>query len=68
MVFALLAIEDLGESSAVVGQAVAAVALTVMLSVVLHGITAGPGGRRYVQREESTKRTVDAPRARRRVT
>ena len=64
VVFALLAIEDLGEGSAVVGQAVAAVALTVTLSVVLHGITAGPGGRRYVQREESTKRTPDAPRAR----
>ena len=64
VVFALLAIEDLGEGSAVVGQAVAAVALTVTLSVVLHGITAGPGGRRYVQREESTKRITDAPRAR----
>ena len=65
VVFALLAIEDLGESSAVVEQAVAAVALTVMLSVVVHGVTAGPGGRRYVQREESTTRTADAPRARR---
>lgn len=53
VVFALLAIEELGQSSPAVDQAVAAVALTVMLSVVLHGITAGPGGRRYVEREHA---------------
>jgi NhaP-type Na+/H+ or K+/H+ antiporter len=53
VVFALLAIEELGETSPLANQAVAAVALTVLLSVVLHGITAGPGGRRYVQRERS---------------
>lgn len=52
VVFALLAIEELGETSPVVGQAVAAVTLTVLSSVVLHGITAGPGGRRYIQREQ----------------
>lgn len=53
VVFALLAIEELGETSPLANQAVAAVALTVLLSVVLHGATAGPGGRRYVQRERS---------------
>lgn len=53
VVFALLAIEELGETSPLANQAVAAVALTVLLSVVLHGVTAGPGGRRYVQRERS---------------
>jgi NhaP-type Na+/H+ or K+/H+ antiporter len=48
IVFALLAIEELGEG-ALVERAVAAVSLTVMLSVVLHGVTAGPLGRRYVR-------------------
>jgi NhaP-type Na+/H+ or K+/H+ antiporter len=51
VVFALLAIERLGDTSAEVGDAVAAVALTVLLSVVLHGISAGPGGRRYLRAE-----------------
>jgi sodium/hydrogen antiporter len=48
VVFALLAIEELGETP-VVGQAIAAVCLTVLLSVVLHGVSAGPFGRRYVR-------------------
>ena len=52
VVFALLAIEELGETSPEVGRAVAVVALTVLLSVVFHGITARPGGRRYVQSEQ----------------
>jgi NhaP-type Na+/H+ or K+/H+ antiporter len=64
VVFALLAIEELGESSSEVRQAVATVALTVLLSVVLHGITAGPGGRRYVQREEGRAAPGRAPRSR----
>jgi sodium/hydrogen antiporter len=46
VVFALLAIEELGESE-VVGPAISVVAFTVLLSVVLHGISAGPIGRRY---------------------
>jgi NhaP-type Na+/H+ or K+/H+ antiporter len=52
VVFALLALEELGDTSAVVNRAVGAVALTVLLSVVLHGISAGPGGRLFVDREE----------------
>ena len=60
VVFALLAIEELGQSSPVVNQAVAAVALTVMLSVVLHGITAGPGGRRYVEHEHPDSEPLPA--------
>jgi sodium/hydrogen antiporter len=52
VVFALLAVDELGEDSPTVGRAVAAVALTVLLSVVLHGLSAGPGGRRYVAREQ----------------
>ncbi len=47
VVFALLAVEELGESR-LVGQAVSVVAATVLLSVVLHGVSAGPLGGRYV--------------------
>ncbi len=59
VVFALLALEELGDTSAPVNRAVAAVALTVLFSVVLHGITAGPGARRYVRSgsDELTTRT-----------
>ena len=63
VVFALLAIEELGESS-MVGQAVAVVALTVLLSVVLHGVSAGPLGSRYV-REEVQLNPDEVPRSRR---
>lgn len=66
VVFTLLAVEQLGDtSSPLVEQAVAAVALTVLLSVVLHGITAGPGGRRYVQREQAGADGGEGPPARR---
>ena len=64
VVFALLAIEELGETSPEVGRAVAAVALTVLLSVVLHGITARPGGRRYVQSEQNRSGSERPPRSR----
>jgi len=63
VVFALLAIEELGEAP-VVGRAVGVVALTVLLSVVLHGVSAGPLGRRYV-REQSEHEPADVPRSRR---
>ena len=46
VVFALLAIEELGGSK-VVGHAISAVTFTVLLSVILHGVSAGPFGRRY---------------------
>ena len=62
VVFALLAVEELGESP-IVAEAVAAVCLTVLLSVVLHGVSAGPLGRRYV-RVESLEDGEEAPRAR----
>lgn len=52
VVFALLAVEQLGETT-VVERAVAVVALTVFLSVVLHGVTAGPFGGRYVHLEQA---------------
>jgi len=64
VVFALLAIEDLGDTSPEVKTAVATVALTVLLSVVLHGITAGPGGRRYLEREHEQTGPEQPPRTR----
>jgi NhaP-type Na+/H+ or K+/H+ antiporter len=64
VVFALLAIEQLGETSLEVRRAVATVGLTVLLSVVLHGITARPGGRRYVQSEQHRPGLEPAPRGR----
>lgn len=47
VVFALLAVEVLGEANGALEQAIAAIALTVLLSVVLHGATAGPAASRY---------------------
>lgn len=63
VVFALLAIEELGESP-IVGKAIAVVALTVLLSVALHGVSAGPLGSRYVLAEAGDE-FVEAPRSRR---
>lgn len=63
VVFALLAVEELGETSAVV-PAIAAVSLTVLLSVVLHGISAAPLGTRYLRFEE-TEEAMPGPRSRR---
>lgn len=66
VVFAVLAVEELGEGNAVTDHAIGAIVLTVLLSVVLHGITAGPGGRAYVRRElHPDAETMPAPRARR---
>ena len=45
VVFALLALEDLGPATA--ARPVAVIALTVLLSVLLHGLTAEPLARRY---------------------
>ena len=47
-----------------VSQAVGVVALTVLLSVVLHGVSAGPLGSRYVRVEEQATEAAP-PRARR---
>ena len=63
VVFALLAIEELGETGPDVNRAVAAVALTVAASILLHGLSAGPGGRHYVEHEHADHTT--GPRARR---
>ena len=44
VVFALLALEDLGQTA---GPAVSVIAFTVLLSVVAHGLTANPLAQRY---------------------
>lgn len=46
IVFALLAIEELGDVEPV-RLAISVVSLTVLLSVLLHGVSAAPVGRRY---------------------
>jgi len=45
VVFALIALEDLGDSAA--GPAVRVITVTVLLSVLVHGATADPLARRY---------------------
>lgn len=47
LIFALLVVEELGESSPVVADVVGTLAVTVVLSVVAHGISAAPLSRRY---------------------
>jgi len=64
VVFALLAVEELGETPAV-APALAAVSLTVLLSVVLHGVSAGPLGSRYARFEQGHEDPGEALRARR---
>ena len=47
IVFALIAMEDLGEVEGAVGEVVATIGLTVLLSIFLHGLTAAPLARWY---------------------
>ena len=55
VVFALLAVEELGTTSAMVADACSVVTLTVLLSVVLHGVSAAPLGRAYARRQRLTR-------------
>jgi len=48
VVFALLTVEELGEADPLVLDVVNAIATTIMLSIVAHGITARPLARRYL--------------------
>ena len=62
VVFALLAVEQLAEAEEpLVGRAIATVGLTVLLSVILHGITAGPAGRRYGDDAPPAQGPADTP-------
>jgi NhaP-type Na+/H+ or K+/H+ antiporter len=57
VVFALLALEELGEHAT--GQAVAVIAVTVLLSVIMHGVSADPLARRYGPRLARAGRGTD---------
>ncbi len=62
VVFALLALEDLGSPAA--GHAVAVITITVLLSVVVHGATAGPLVARYARllaRQADGRAGVEVP-------
>jgi len=66
VVFAILAIEELGEFEAA-RPAISVVAVTVLLSVVAHGVSAGPLVRRYARTHgDATGDAISGPRARRR--
>jgi sodium/hydrogen antiporter len=70
VVFALIALESL-ELTDSGRQVLATVALVVLTSVVVHGLTAGPSGRRYgdwVRRVHPAAELRDAPEPRSRVT
>jgi len=60
VVFALLAVEDLGTGDPRAASAVQAIAVTVVLSVIAHGLTAGPLTARYVHVLGSTGRPLSS--------
>lgn len=65
VVFALLAIEQL-KPTEIVGQAISVVAVTVLISVIAHGVSAAPFVRRYAEnRGEVDISGVAVPRSRR---
>jgi len=64
VVFALLAVEELGENG-VAAPAISAITLTVLLSVVLHGTSAGPLVVRYAHGESTKDADASSPRSRR---
>jgi sodium/hydrogen antiporter len=54
VVFALLAVEELGHTDSRVEAAVDTIAVTIVFSVVAHGVTARPLATRYVEAVQST--------------
>jgi sodium/hydrogen antiporter len=61
IVFALLALEDLHGVAGPIDQVVATIGLTVLLSVVLHGLTAQPLARRYAASHQADHEPVEHP-------
>jgi NhaP-type Na+/H+ or K+/H+ antiporter len=59
IVFGLLALEELGPDSDLVRDVTGVVGLTVLLSVVLHGVTSGPVSRRYGSWADSTRAPIE---------
>ena len=62
LVFALLALEELGPGA---HEAVSVIALTVFLSVLAHGVSAGPLAARFGRRQRAAGAGADARRRRR---
>ena len=60
VVFALLAVEELGTQGDV-APAIATVAFTILLSVLLHGLSAGPLAVLYARTEQDHDKPGDAP-------
>jgi NhaP-type Na+/H+ or K+/H+ antiporter len=58
VVFALLAVEDLGNSDPRVLAAVHAIVITIVFSIVAHGLTARPLAGRYLTAIEARRRTA----------
>ena len=56
VVFALLAVEDLGATDPRVLEAVQTIAVTIVASVVAHGVTARPLASRYLRALEPPRR------------
>lgn len=59
IVFGLLALEELGADSEVVQDVTGVIGLTVLLSVILHGATAGPLAGRYGAWAEGTQAPIE---------
>lgn len=59
IVFGLLAFEELGPDSPVIGPIAGVIALTVLLSVFAHGITAGPLSKAYGDWAERTGDSIN---------
>ena len=63
VVFALLAVEELGSADPRVETAVDTIAVTIVFSIVAHGVTARPLATRYVKAQHDTRacgRSVDS--------
>ena len=61
IVFALLALEDLHGVPGPIDQVVATIGLTVLLSVVFHGLTAQPLAKRYAATQQADKEPAEHP-------
>ena len=61
VVFALLAVEELGNADPRVEVAVNTIAVTIVFSIVAHGVTARPLTTRYVKTQHDTRRRTADP-------
>jgi NhaP-type Na+/H+ or K+/H+ antiporter len=61
IVFALIALEDLHGVPGPIDEVVATIGLTVLLSVLLHGLTAQPFARRYAATQQADQEPAEHP-------